>query len=81
MEEKSTVKHDFNEHEVNGKKCYYRAFKLLINCMTLPKCLTSAEIFTTTIFSIKLMHDCISLIGVIDLPYRQSNDFLPILTP
>ena len=49
--------------------------------MTLPECLTSAEIFTSTIFSVKLLHDCISLIGVIDLPYRQSNDFLPILTP
>ena len=27
--------------------------------MTLPECLTIAEIFTTTVFSVKVMHDCI----------------------
>ena len=26
--------------------------------MTLPECLTLAEIFATTIFSVKVMHDC-----------------------
>ena len=29
--------------------------------MTLPECLTLAEIFATTIFSVKVMHDCILL--------------------
>ena len=26
--------------------------------MTLPECMTLAEVFDTTIFSVKLMHDC-----------------------
>ena len=57
--------HDFNGHVingihgVNGKKCYDRAFHLVNNCMTLLEFMTLAEIFATTIFSVKLMHDCI----------------------
>ena len=27
--------------------------------MALPECMTFAEIFPTTIFSVKIMHDCI----------------------
>ena len=29
------------------------------------ECMTLAEIFATTIFSVKLMHDCISLLLII----------------
>ena len=29
-------------------------------CITLPECMTLAEMFATTIFSVKLMHDCIT---------------------
>ena len=35
--------------------------------MTLKECMTLKEIFPTTIFSVKLMHDCIcvSVVGVV----------------
>ena len=29
-----------------------------MNCLTLPECIALAENFATTIFSVKLMHDC-----------------------
>ena len=60
--------HDFNGHEVNGihglngKKCYDKALNLVnITGMTLKECMTLKEIFPTTIFSVKIMHDCIYL--------------------
>ena len=36
--------------------------------MTLPKCGTLAKIFVTTIFSVKLMHDCIGKSAISSLP-------------
>ena len=62
-----TVVHDFNGHEVNGihglygKKGHDGALYSVNkrHDVTLPEFMTLTEIFPTTIFSVKIMNDCI----------------------
>ena len=45
--------------EVNWNKCHNRAFHFVKRSMTSKEFITLAEIFATTILTVKLMHDCI----------------------